>query len=330
MARSDLSFPRASSTLEWYDRKGASGFPPHLIHDKMHSIATLSLALCTTVALAQPTLQYTEFPAVANLNWYVLVDPGVSTEPTDGTGQTWDFSSAVWTLAGTASIAPAAGTPYAAQFPAANFVFISTPTGQASVYAYLLVTAGGIEVICGDAPLNTEVYTNYKTILATPLAYGVSFSDTNDGTQGPDAETWTYSGAGTLLSSFGDFTNTVKTVRTDDGRIALWNSAPLFPRITGNSQSVNLYTDATSSISDERAIVALNVFPTTVTNHLMIKAIDAGSTWTISDVQGRVILSGAFAMQGDQSLTLSEIAAGPYFLNVTDKTGTRTARFEKQ
>jgi hypothetical protein len=296
----------------------------------MHIIATLSLALCTTAALAQPTLQIADFPAAINLDWYLLTDPGSITEPSNGTDQTWDFTSATWALAGTVGLAPAAGTPYAAQYPAANYVFIATPTGQASVYSYLLVGPDGFEVICGDAPLNTEVYTNYKTVLQTPLAYGNAFTDNNDGTQGPGSETWTYTGAGTLLTDLGDFTNTVKTVRTADGRVGLWNSAPLFPRITVNGPSVNLYTDASTSIGERGSSnIALIVHPTSATSEITIEAVDAGARWTILDALGRVMRSGSFSTQGVQRLNIAEFATGPYVVNVTDASGTHSARFQK-
>lgn len=297
----------------------------------MHFHTSLSLFLLTSALAAQPTLQIADFPtATLTLDWYLLSDPGSITEPSDGTGQTWDFTSATWALAGTVSMAPAAGTAYAAQYPTANYVFISTPTGGSPIYAYLLVGANGFEVICGDAPLNTEVYTNLKTVLQTPLAYGASFSDTNDGTQGPDSETWTYTGAGTLQTDLGSFSNTVKTVRSDDNRIALWNSAPLFPRITGNSQSVNLYVDASNSIVDPgSSAVALKIFPTTATNSLTIASVGAGSTWTITDAQGRVMRLGSFTAQGDQQLSIMGLANGAYFLNVSDATLTRIARFLK-
>ncbi len=298
----------------------------------MHSYTSLSLFLLTSALVAQPTLQIADFPTTTlTLEWYLLTDPGSISEPSDGTSQTWDFTSATWALAGTVALTPAAGTAYAAQYPTANYVFISTPTGESPIYAYLLVGANGFEVICGDAPLNTEVYTNLKTVLQTPLAFGASFSDTNDGTQGPGTETWTYTGAGTLQTDLGNFSNTVKTVRTADDRVELWNSAPLFPRLTGNSQSVNLYVDGTTSIGEqETANAPLTILPTNATHEIMIKAVSAGTSWAIVDAAGRTQRIGSFNKQGDQRIGIDALANGAYVLRVTNATGTRSARFQKQ
>ncbi len=98
----------------------------------MRPIATLSILVLSTALAAQPTLQFADIPTSAiTLDWYLLTDPGSITEPSNGIGQTWDFTSATWDLAGTVTFAPAAGTPYASTYPAANYVFIFTPTGLA-------------------------------------------------------------------------------------------------------------------------------------------------------------------------------------------------------
>ncbi|MEO8068035.1 MAG: hypothetical protein ABI599_10125 [Flavobacteriales bacterium] len=298
----------------------------------MRSISTFSVLALSTVLAAQPTLQFADLPTTAiTLDWYLLNDPGNITEPSNGIGQTWDFTSATWDLAGTVTLAPAAGTPYAATYPAANYVFIFSPTGQAAIYAYLFVDASGIQTICGDAPINSEVYTDYKRVLQTPMSYNDAFTDTNDGSMGPGSETWTYTGAGTLQTTYGDFSNTVKTTRTADGRTTLWNSAPLFPRLTGNSSSVNLYVLGSTSIAEGGThTTALATFPTPTAGKLTVSGIVANSRWSVLDAEGRVMQSGTWPAMGAQQMDLSDLAAGAYVLTVTDHIGLRSIGINKQ
>lgn len=305
---------------------------PTLNPNTMDHIITLALCAFTSCLMAQPVLQSANFPnATTTLNWYALTDPGTITEPSNGVGQTWDFTSATWQLAGTVTWTAAAGTPYASQFPTATHAFITTNLAMESLYVYLLVDASGLQVVAEDVPWSTETYTDYKRVLQTPFAYGNSFSDTNDGTAGPDAETWTYTGAGTLLTTLGSFPNTVKTVRTDDGRVTLWAGEVVFPRLSANSDGVNLYIDAATAIDAvEASLPALRAYPSPTTGTLSVDGTTGHAQWTVRDAQGRTHNTGTWKGATARTLDVSVLVPGAYVLEVADEAGARSVRFIRQ
>jgi hypothetical protein len=282
--------------------------------------------------MAQPVLQSANFPeGTTTLNWYTLSDIGTSAEPSDGVAQTWDFTSATWQLAGTVTWTAAAGTPYASQFPAATHAFITTNLAMESLYVYLLVDASGMQVVADDVPWSTEIYTDYKRVMQTPFAYGNSYSDTNDGTGGPAAETWTYTGAGTLLTTLGAFPNTVKTVRTDDGRIALWASEVVLPRLAGNGDGVNLYIDAETAIGAVGSAVSpLLAYPSPATTALSVTGTMGTAQWTVRDAQGRATSTGTWKGSSARAVDVAALVPGAYVLEVADEAGSRALRFIKQ
>src|SRR5690606_11020653 len=140
----------------------------------------LTLLGCSLVliASAQTSLQYANWPVSGqSLTMYMLTDPGNAQAPTPGVGQTWDYSSVTFAQAGVAAIAPAAGTPYAASYPTANYVYMVVPTGQPAAYNYMLVNSTSVQNVATDVPADANVYSDYNQILQFPIQFGGSYTD---------------------------------------------------------------------------------------------------------------------------------------------------------
>lgn len=87
------------------------------------------------------------------------------------------------------------------------------------------------------------------------------------------------------------------------------------------------YSTGISGISQQIAMVSMNVWPNPVTNTLHLSGAP-GATLTISNALGQVIAQGAWSTTVD----VSSLAAGVYCLTVMDKNGIRTgsARLVKE
>ena len=292
------------------------------------TLAGLVLVLSTT---AQPTLQFSNWPTGAlGFTAHILVDPGsVVSEPSDGADQTWDFSSATFAPMGTAELRPAAGTPFATTYPAANWAFINTPTGMTPNHVYMQVSATGVEDVATNVPDASNPYTDYERILAFPTTLGGNWTDTYASIDHTGTQTWTYGGHGTLITALGSFSNQLKT-KNADGDIVFWNAAPLFPRLIANSSGVFLHELAPVSIGEATAPVALIISPNPVADVLNVSGIGQASQWSITDMLGRTLLSTTGRSTSLQGIDVSALAVGNYLFVVGDAATTRTVHFIKR
>ena len=296
----------------------------------MKHLFTLATALAALSAAAQPSFQYGNFPTTSlSFTAYTITDPGATQEPTDGANQTWDFSTAQFAQAGTIEIRPAAGTPYAATYPAANWDFITNATGQPSDHGYMLVSTSGIENVASHVPSAPNAYTDFQRVLAFPLSYGGSYTDSYASSENSGTDTWTYSGYGTLITDLGTFTNQIKMVSSDDD-LVIWNASPLFPRVIVDNDGATMLVEGTSGIHDAAAPAALRAMPNPATNTLQLEGMDgAAFTWSILDAQGRLLLNGGNAAASTSAIDVSALATGSYLLVALDGKARRTVRFSK-
>src|SRR5688572_4455443 len=103
------------------------------------------LAICilvssATLSVAQITITQSDLP-VAGLAFTTAVDDNyVSVIPAGGASQTWNYSGLLNNDQDTVGFIPAAGTPFAAQYPTANLATFSPTTGS---YAYFTSNSSG-------------------------------------------------------------------------------------------------------------------------------------------------------------------------------------------
>ena len=295
----------------------------------MKHALTLATLATTLSVFAQPALQYGNWPTAAlNFSAYTVVDPGSASEPTDGANQTWDFSSVTFAPFGTAELRPAAGTPYAATYSAANWAFINTPTGMAAEHVYMAVSATGVEDVATHVPLASNPYTDYERILEFTTSLGGSWMDTYASPDHTGTQTWTYGGHGTLLTDLGNFSDQLKT-QNGDGDLVIWNAAPLFPRLIANSSGAYLHVASTVGIVESPALVVLRVAPNPVADMLQVTGADPAAYWSITDTQGRTLLKREGGGPAAQNINVSSLVSGNYLLIVEGAPGRRTVKFNK-
>jgi hypothetical protein len=288
---------------------------------------------CSTVLIApaQTSLEYANWPVAGqSLTMYVLTDPGSAQAPTPGINQTWDYSSVTFAQAGTAAIAPAAGTPYAASFPEANYVYSVTPTGMATGYNYMLVNSTSVQNVATDVPADPNVYTDYNQILQFPIQFGGSFTDSYASPDNTGSSTWLAAGDGTLITSFGTFTDVVLLYDQANDDLVFWNSSPIFPRLISNSSGVTMFMPGTVGMEENGMGMAQPiVFPNPASSALQVVGSEAHSTWRIVDLQGREMLQGSWTDAGGRTIDIQTLANGQYVLISIGEHTSTAARFVK-
>lgn len=296
----------------------------------IRNITLLLTCLLASMQLdAQVTLTYGDIsPTGVQTNIYLLTSGAPSAPPSDGINQTWNLTSATWQPIGTMHFRQAAGTPYAANYPAANWAWELNITGLGTTYMYLQIDNSGMYVVADKVPTDIQLYTNTKKVLQFPMAFGNSFSDDYVDNDGPDNVTWSYTGHGTLQTSLGNFPDLAK-VWSDEGDIVFWNKAPLYPVAIAMSSSVRAFTDATIGISEMNGGRTVLAYPNPCTDLLMIDGIDAAH-WRITDMEGRLVRSGSFTFTGVQNLDVTGLSTGSYLFLSDATSGTRVVRFSKQ
>lgn len=288
---------------------------------------TLSVLLLATTLQAQVTVDIGQLSATGvSLDVYTMTSQGTANTPTDGINQTWDLTSLVLQPLGTLEFTAASNTPYAASYPAANWSWAQTPTGQSTEYVYLNISSTGIEALATHVPNNVNDYTDPKQVLQFPMTYGQSFTDAYVDIDGPASVTWSYTGHGTALLPTGTVTDAVKLV-SSEGDVTLWNTAPLFPMTISDGTNLMIYALSNVGIG-ELGSAAVQVYPNPCADQLYVNA-TATAQWRITDLQGRAVQAGRFSGNSLQRIEVSGLATGPYVL-VLDEQGTRrTVRFHK-
>lgn len=298
-------------------------------HRNMKPTVTFFAILLTAMLQAQVTLQQSMIASGGiHLDMYMVTAPGSATEPSDGANQTWDLSTITVQPVGVLDFVTSTNTPYAATYPSANWVWAQAPTGTATDYVYLNISASGIEVVADDVPSETNNYTDPKRVLQFPMSLAQSFTDSYTDMDGPASVTWSYTGHGTAITPLGTFADIAKVVSTEDD-VLLWNTSPLYPLVIADGNSTLVFVPGNVGISDPADRPAVQVYPNPCTDHLLVEgALDAA--WKITDLQGRTLRTGTFNSVELQQLQTNDLATGSYILQMCTKGMDRTIRFNKQ
>lgn len=288
---------------------------------------TLSILLLSSAVHAQVTVQYNMLdPSGMQLTMYLLTDPGSATEPSNGANQTWDLSTVTLQPIGTLDFIAAAGTPYASTYPAANWVWRQNVTGVGSQYMYLNFSSSAVEVLATGVPLETNNYTNAKTVLQFPFSLGQSVTDSYTDNDGTSSVTWTYAGHGTAITPLGTYSNIVKVTSTEDD-IVLWNTAPLHPMVIDDGSSVLVFGPSSVGLQEQGGFTALT-YPNPCTDVLYVD-VNTAAPWSLVDLQGRTLATGSFIGRGTQVIDIAALATGSYVLVLGEGAARRTVRFSK-
>ncbi|MCB0780235.1 MAG: T9SS type A sorting domain-containing protein [Flavobacteriales bacterium] len=294
----------------------------------MRTTLTLSTLLVATGLYAQVTLTYSMLDqAGVTASMHLVTSPGSAQPPSDGINQTWDFSTVTLSQLGTMAMVPAAGTPYAASYPAANWAFEQTVTGVGTDYTYLKIDPTTLILLADEVPSDPNPYSDAKHILHFPMAYGDSFSDAWADTEGSGNVTWTYSGHGTAITPLGTYTNVAK-VASNEGDVLLWNTSPLYPLVIADGNGTLFFGPSLTGVQ-ELGGQSLTLTPNPCEDELTLRQIGTGQAWSIVDAQGRQVMAGRTTTT-DLVVDVRELLPGTYALQVRTAEGRRIGRFVKQ
>ena len=295
----------------------------------MRTSFTLFGALALLSLHAQVTITYADLdPNGVVSDMFVITDPGTAVPPTAGANQTWDLSSITLQNIGTLAFGSAVGTPYAATYPTANWVWGQTLTGVGTNYYYLLINTSAIEVVARDVPSSPVNYSDPSRVMQFPWAYNTSFTDPYVANGNPSTVTWTYTGHGTLILPNETYTDVVMT-QSDEGDRLLWNTSPLYPIIIDDGSTQYVFTQNNVGIT-EAARTGPNAWPNPCTDQLMVSEVSAGSQWRVVDAQGRLVEEGRASVGGPLTIGVRSLEAGSYILLLNDAGTMRRTTFVKQ
>ena len=190
----------------------------------MKTKITLFVLLCTyliilsTTLFAQPVITSSDpLQSVGTIDSIYSASATVS-PGTGGANITWDMSALAFSFGGTATIANPPTSPYISTFPTSNLCL--QLTAGATAYDYDRVSSTGWETISTSyaGPGTGQDYsTNTRLEMPFPFHYLDAVIDTyQQTTGGPQVETLTYDGYGTLITPYHTYTNVFR-VKEDYG-----------------------------------------------------------------------------------------------------------------
>ncbi|RZJ36118.1 MAG: T9SS type A sorting domain-containing protein [Flavobacterium sp.] len=307
----------------------------------MKSISTLAAVILLHFSSnAQPVITQSGVANNFNADFYYADATGFS-PGSAGANQTWDYSDLETMYIGTDTAIPVSGSPYAATFPTANYLYkFNGPFTGGDLYFYNNVTSEKFEILSlgYDSETGDNYAPNGKTYVTFPYTFGTIFTDSFQSTTETSSTTFTatYDAYGTLIMPFGTFTNVVRQKVVSNGQTDYnwFNVSPFYPILQTvlAENTLGIIQDHTNLAVDDFADSAkFTVYPNPVHDQLNIRRSGSGNMEiVVSDVSGKIVLK-QFVGNGEQiSVDLTTLTAGIYFLSAKDSKGTETRKIVKQ
>ncbi len=238
-------------------------------------ITSIAFALSFVNLFAQPVLHGDSLHTGLSFNLYVITNVNIATLSQAGPNASWDISAGVATLAGTVEFQTMASTPFAAQYPAANFAIKFVINGVTD-YSLFNLTNNVFEEVANNVGSASPVsFVDYRTALPFPFTYSLSANDTYQ-KMGQNQKTINnnYDAYGTLITSNATYNNVVRNLITDDGSgSATWySSSPLMPLFQINNGGTMILWELTSStgVTEVKNNSIFELYPNPATNLLII------------------------------------------------------------
>ena len=278
---------------------------------------------------AQPILHSDSLHTGHSFNLYSLSGVNVANLTPIGANVSWDISTAIATLSGTADFQDMAATPYAVQYPLANFAMKFT-FGAVTQYSLFILSASKLDEIANNVGATAVDFIDYRTAIFFPYTYGATNTDSYQKTaQVVKSITNTYTGYGTLITNPTTFPNMVQSTMDDNGttNASWWNSAPLVPvlQITNGSFTLWQQTAGPNALIEYYSNPAFDLYPNPATSTIQVINKDLISTLEIFN------LAGQFQFSTNQSnIDISMLCPVFYLLKATTSRGTTSQRFMKK
>ncbi|HEX9979414.1 MAG TPA: T9SS type A sorting domain-containing protein [Flavobacterium sp.] len=299
---------------------------------KTISFAAACITLLQFSAIAQPVANSSNVAANFHAEFYYTEATGFS-PGSAGANQTWDYSDLEIIFLGTDNAIPVAGSPYAAQFPTANYLYkFHGIFGDSDSYFYHNLLPNKFEILSlGYDGENGDVFTpNPKTYVTFPYTYNTVFTDTYQTTAetSPTSFTATYDAYGTLIMPFGTFTNVIRQKVVSNGQTNYnwFNVSPFYPILQTvlEENTLGIVKDLTIlGVDDNIAALKFSAYPNPVNDVVTINcpADFTGSVRVdLSDITGKTVITRAEmpAAGNSFSVDMQDCSAGIYFLKLTD------------
>jgi hypothetical protein len=309
----------------------------------MKKIITLaSVAMLNVYAFAQPVVNSNDVAPNFNADFYFLEMPAGFSAGSAGSNQTWNFSTiGSGTFLGTDTAIPVAGSPYASQFPQANYLYaMNSAFSNADMYFYHTLTPAKFEIYSlgygGDVGENYQQ--NPRTYVVFPYTYNTVFTDDFKENSSPTTSTVTatYDAYGTLIMPFGTFNNVVRQKQVIDGvtNYSWFNVSPFYPILqTAFEDGILGYivNNTALGIGDHTQMQSLVTFPNPAASVLNIKIPDGfngPASLTISDLSGKTLIKSTFDA-ANQAVNVEQLSQGVYIIKLSGETGEYVGKIVK-
>lgn len=291
---------------------------------------TITTVLSLTTLFAQPVLSSDSLHTGLSFNLYSLSNVNTSNLTAYGANVTWDLSTSTSTLIGIADFLPMSSTPYASQYPAANFAIKFTVNGSVS-YSLFKLTATALEEVGNNVSTTGGVpFLNFRTALVFPYTFNLSNTDTYQKSgQGTKTIIHKYDAYGTFIASSGTFHNVMRDLTIDNGdtSVNLWSSSPCIPIFQANNNGFTLWklTSSTTGISEVTYNRIFDMYPNPANDELNIINKELISKIDIINISGKLQFSTV-----QNKIDISELSQGIYFVKVYSENGVATQKFIKE
>ncbi len=307
----------------------------------MKSIALASAVMLGLCATAQPVIHSSNVaPNFEAELYFTEIPAGFSVGPA-GANQTWDFSSlGEGTFLGTQQAINAATSPFAAQFPQANYCYtMNSAFADATMYFYHSLTPAKFEIysLGYEGEVGEDYRPNPRTYVTFPYTFGTVFNDTFQRATdaGPISQTVTYDAYGTLVMPFGTFTNVVRQKVTFEGNTnyAWFNVNPFYPILQTSLEDgiLGFIIDNTVLDIPAQSAGSFAAYPNPVGERLSFRFPDDVQgvvELDITDVTGKSVRRANIS-PADVAVDLSGLQAGVYMVRLQSPQASQVLKIVK-
>lgn len=291
---------------------------------------SLFTMIVTTTLSAQPILSSSNLHTGSTFNLYSMSDINSANLVTSGTNITWDISDATATPMGTVDFLEMSETPYAADYPEANFAMKFTLSNGGVRYSLFNLTESVFEEVANNVGTSDAVsFIDYRTSLVFPFTFNSSNTDTYQ-KENQEIKTIvsTYDAYGTFTAN-GSTTNNVVRFSTDDNTntsINWWKTDPLVPLFQGSSSGFILWelTSSPTGILESQSNQLFEMYPNPATNELHILNKEMLTKVEIYNSLGQLQFSTTNSL-----IDISMLKSGIYILRAKSEKGNASQQFIK-
>jgi hypothetical protein len=283
-----------------------------------------------SVMYAQPILLNTSLETGQNFNLYYVGNASAGELLTSGADVTWNLSDTENILAGTAELLAMEDTPYAAEYPNANFAIRITPIGDVPRYSLFNLNGTVYEEVANNVGTSDATsFINPRSSLFFPFTFNSTQIDAYQKSgQGMKEISLFYDAYGTLITNTATYTNVVRNYMQDDGTNSYlyWNTNPMAPLFQVSSQGFILWISTTpTGLKETASKTDLSVYPNPAKAELKIISKGSINKVEVINEAGQVQFTSK-----ETTLDVSLLNPGTYFIKAYTADGVVSQKFIKE